>query len=418
MAEVFDIQQQWFDSFGSLAVGGLVYYGKPNTDPKIVANQIPVFSDRALTVATQLPNPQTIGADGRVENKPWLGQRYSIQVDDLNGVTIFSSQDNGENPSTGTVLALSNVQGFDAITAETPAGITEYEDQQVFTMRTVGANTGKVTVNIDAVGERALKFNFNEEISPGFFQSGQSITFIYNSQQDNFNWIDSGRGISLLTNVGGTGDAITADGGPSVTGYVDKQIFIFRAKSVNSGAATLKIGTLPVISIKKNNDVELQAGEIQINQDVIVVFNSVLSGGTFQVISQLANQFTIQSKMCIPFFDVIANIPAGYLLCDGTNGTPNLVSRFIKGSDSTGSDIGTLGGSLITGSHILTVSEMPNHNHSFTAPSGTRLPEGDNGPSVVSTTAAATTGNTGGGAGHTHPDTEPPFTNVLWIMKT
>lgn len=414
MPAFIDENQQFIDPDTSAPiVNGNVFFGEQGADPE--GNPINVFAERELT--TIIAQPVKTDASGRTTQKVWIPGRYSFEVTNSEDVQKLIDLDAGATEAVG-ITVLTNVVGADDITASADPVLTALVNGEQFTFTAVAINTANMTLDIDGLGAKPIKFNFNEQMAPGFIQKDQTVNLTYNSTEDAFFWGNEGRGISLLTNVGGTGDAITADGGPSVTGYVDKQIFIFRAKSVNSGAATLKIGTLPVISIKKNNDVELQAGEIQINQDVIVVFNSVLSGGTFQVISQLANQFTIQSKMCIPFFDVIANIPAGYLLCDGTNGTPNLVSRFIKGSDSTGSDIGTLGGSTTTGSHTLTISEMPDHNHSFTAPSLLRTPEGDNGPTVVRTTIAATTGNTGGGAGHTHPDTEPPFTNVLWIMKT
>jgi len=185
MSEVFDIQQQWFDSFGSFAIAGKVYYGLPNTDPTKLINQIDVFSDRALTPGTKLPNPQTIGIGGRVENKPWLNQRYSIEVQDNQGVTIFESQDNGENPGTGEILALSNVIGTDEITAESPAGITEYQDQQVFTLRTVATNTGDMTIDIDGLGPIPLKIN-GEQIPTGAILADLGIEFSFNSEGNQF----------------------------------------------------------------------------------------------------------------------------------------------------------------------------------------------------------------------------------------
>ena len=110
MSEVFDVHQQWFDPvIGGFMIGGKVYYGLPNTDPTILSNQIDVFADRALTVA--LPNPQAIGIGGRVENKPWIGQRYSIRVDDSYGVMRYSSPDQGENASTGAQPCSSQRRG-------------------------------------------------------------------------------------------------------------------------------------------------------------------------------------------------------------------------------------------------------------------------------------------------------------------
>lgn len=63
----------------------------------------------------------------------------------------------------------------------------------------------------------------------------------------------------------------------------------------------------------------------------------------------------------------INNIPFGWLLCDGSNGTPDLRDRFIVGAGNT-YGVGTTGGEA---SHVLSVAEMPGHNHSFTGTSHT-----------------------------------------------
>jgi microcystin-dependent protein len=59
-----------------------------------------------------------------------------------------------------------------------------------------------------------------------------------------------------------------------------------------------------------------------------------------------------------------ASIPSGWSLCDGTNGTPNLGNRFILGAGDK-YKVGQTGGEE---AHILTVAEMPAHNHTFKAP--------------------------------------------------
>ena len=61
----------------------------------------------------------------------------------------------------------------------------------------------------------------------------------------------------------------------------------------------------------------------------------------------------------------IANIPSGWALCDGNNGTPNLKDRFVVGAGSNYS-VGNTGGS---NSVALTVSQIPSHNHSGTTSS-------------------------------------------------
>lgn len=57
-----------------------------------------------------------------------------------------------------------------------------------------------------------------------------------------------------------------------------------------------------------------------------------------------------------------ANIPSGWALCDGQNGTPDLRDRFILGI-AQGEQPGGTGGSH---QKTLTVDHMPNHRHSFT----------------------------------------------------
>ena len=56
-----------------------------------------------------------------------------------------------------------------------------------------------------------------------------------------------------------------------------------------------------------------------------------------------------------------SNIPTGWLLCDGSNGTPDLRDRFIVGAGSTYSPKATGG----EATHKLTTAEMPNHNHNL-----------------------------------------------------
>jgi hypothetical protein len=73
----------------------------------------------------------------------------------------------------------------------------------------------------------------------------------------------------------------------------------------------------------------------------------------------------------------IASIPSGWLLCNGTNGTPNLQDRFIVGAgntyavNATGGNTsitptGTISGS--TGATALTEAQMPKHYHTLWGP--------------------------------------------------
>jgi len=66
------------------------------------------------------------------------------------------------------------------------------------------------------------------------------------------------------------------------------------------------------------------------------------------------------------FSGLLADIPTGWALCDGTSGTPNLLAKFVVGAPAV-TEAGGTGGEE---SHLLTVPEMPNHNHSTFATGG------------------------------------------------
>lgn len=55
-------------------------------------------------------------------------------------------------------------------------------------------------------------------------------------------------------------------------------------------------------------------------------------------------------------------VPAGWAVCDGSNGTPDLRGKFIKGVDKA-SDVGKTGGAS---SVTLSVENLPSHSHSAT----------------------------------------------------
>ena len=55
----------------------------------------------------------------------------------------------------------------------------------------------------------------------------------------------------------------------------------------------------------------------------------------------------------------INEIPEGWALCDGTNGTPNLIDKFVVGGGNKYS-VESEGGEA---THALKISEIPSHNH-------------------------------------------------------
>ena len=131
--------------------------------------------------------------------------------------------------------------------------------------------------------------------------------------------------------------------------------------------------------------------------------------------SQLINIITVPEGLIAMWSGAIINIPIGWAICDGGNGTPDLRNRFIIGAGST-HVVDATGGSTDTGAHTLTIAQMPAHTHSYfnlhTAGSADTSQTGGLGGQSI-----RVSGSTGGGGSHTHSGSLPPFYALAYIMR-
>ena len=137
----------------------------------------------------------------------------------------------------------------------------------------------------------------------------------------------------------------------------------------------------------------------------------------------------------------VATIPTGWLLCNGSSGTPDLRNRFVIGahSDSGGVAKTTVTGSstlsggskdatLVSHNHTATSSSENAHSHTYNESTGSVKPTTNafnpsvtigNSPSTTSTVPAHNHAITVNSAGSSATDANlPPYYALAYIMKS
>ena len=153
-----------------------------------------------------------------------------------------------------------------------------------------------------------------------------------------------------------------------------------------------------------------------------VTANSFIGDGSnltnIQAGQVVGNSIFVQG-MIIMWNSTVASIPTGFVLCDGSNGTPDLRGRFVVGHHPNNNDyeINDTGGSE---SVTLTIAQMPSHKHDTTFDNKKYFPGG--GSTSISFGGAGgypadtfSMSNEGGGQSH---ENRPPYYALCYIMKT
>ena len=160
---------------------------------------------------------------------------------------------------------------------------------------------------------------------------------------------------------------------------------------------------------------------------------ATLTAGSGVTITNGAGSITIASQSFVAGMIMLwsgssASIPSGWLLCDGTNSTPDLRNRFVVGAGSTYA-VNATGGSAdaIVVSHTHTATSVvtdPGHRHGFGgAGGGGVLFVGTTVGTVDKFTQTATTGitvattNVATGSSGTNANL-PPYYALCYIMKS
>jgi len=107
---------------------------------------------------------------------------------------------------------------------------------------------------------------------------------------------------------------------------------------------------------------------------------------------------------------LIANIPSGWQICDGTNGTPDMRGRFARGAPAA-TEAGAVGGADTVS---LTIANLASHTHTVSI----GVAGGGTNPFVTESGATGlkphTSSSTGSGTAH---ENRPAYRELIFIMK-
>ena len=161
----------------------------------------------------------------------------------------------------------------------------------------------------------------------------------------------------------------------------------------------------------------------------------IRQSGAWVDVSTSAVSDVIPTGVIVMWSGSIATIPSGWALCNGSNGTPDLRSRFIVGATSDAStgvtfnaNTGAVSGAYAPGNtggsvaHQLTTAEMPAHDHDIYGGYGT-IPDWFGGSPADYGMLTAGDGTQYNGYLQTvgssdFHENRPPYYALAFIMKT
>ena len=342
---------------GNLTVLGDVSFA----NSKLVVHNDSSFN-KDVDISGVLNMTELINPDG---SETAITKMYTTREANSQGVTtsrliIDPAGDN--NATTGEVVIMGNldVQGTTAYFGSTEVDI--FDNIIRMNANHSSVTDGGISVTNSSTVDKLFSYNNpgdhwstnNTDLELGTGGMGAGFMNI-----DNIN-ID-GNTISRI----GTGDLVLTTAG---TG----QIQLSSSANVNitsSNQTTITAGTGKV----KIEDITIKQGTISTSSGVglnltsgsgnIYTQNSNLDLGSGTLTVDSVDNAHVPTGVIMLWYGDSTDVPNGWVICDGNNGTPNLSGRFVVGSGNNTETTYTenqLGGQ---DSYTLAVSHLPSHNH-------------------------------------------------------
>ena len=269
-----------------------------------------------------------------------------------------------------------------------------------------------------------------------FTQDGQITTQWFRWLNNVYTITGSGLGITPVIN-GGTGLGTIPTNGRLLigngTGYTLNTLTAGTGITVTNGAGTITVASSGLLSFSAGitglTPTSPTTGAVVLAGTLVIA-----NGGTgaTSAATARANLDVAQAVYSVPQGGIIiwsgsqASIPTGWLLCNGSSGTPDLRDRFVVGAGSSYA-VAATGGSanaiVVSHTHTATVTD-PGHAHSLplfdpglTGSAGSGLVGNGSGYQTGANTTSITVTNSTEGVSGTNANL-PPYYALCYIMKS
>lgn len=316
-------------------------------------------------IATALT--QSIAKDGQTvptANLPMGGYKHT----NVNTASARTEYARASQVQDGMLSYLTSVSGADTITASAPIGLSAYAAGQQFCFVSAGANTGAVTLNINAIGAKAVTKNGTSALVADDIASGAVCVVVYDGMQ--FQLV-SARAVSAATDTAAgivelatnaeaqagtdTARAVTPAGLASVTATETRAGLIELATSAEAQTGTDTARAITPATMKASQIVAGTAVDLSSGSPTTSTFSSIPAWVKRITVCLSGVSTNGTSPPMVQIGDAGGLETSGYNGCVNEPGvsTPDLSSGF-QISNSTGSPASWHGQMVLThmGSNI------------------------------------------------------------------
>jgi predicted type IV restriction endonuclease len=210
-----------------------------------------------------------------------------------------------------------------------------YVDALYLVMRAAHPNTAASTINVNGLGVKNIVDNTNAALVGGEILLGSDYILMYSVHYGAFIIINPniGGGITAAQIQqqaftyavdSGAANAYVVTLSPAPGSLTDGMIVAFKATNANTGASTINVNALGVVNIATNANAALVGGEILVNGDYLLQYNSTFSafvlinssasagGITSAQIQQQAFTYAVDSGAANAYAVTLSPAPGSY----------------------------------------------------------------------------------------------------------